>query len=154
MSKILEESKQILLFILEQKLLVFLENAVFPNSFVFGSEKYSALFTEYDDWTGHYDWLRSSDGIIAGVRYWPFSDVFEKIKDSLISKPFYVRVNQASIDIYLLSTDMQSTEEQGEQAFGYNRIFISDVGTVAITFGINWLTDMEFKFILPYISKR
>lgn len=97
----------------------------------------------YGDWTGFYDWLRSSPDTVIGVRYWPFDNT--RFLADLVSSLPYVKIPQDSscLEIYFSNGRIEASASD-DQSFGSNRIFYSEEGGCwAISFDTAGLSASE-----------
>lgn len=98
------------------------------------------MFRELDngDVTGFYDWLRSGSGNgIVGVRYWPFPpEEIGKLLISLSGLDYVTILGNGSGVIVRFGNGRPIDEEQSvDQAFGSNRVYLSEANELAISFG-------------------
>lgn len=102
-----------------------------PSSDVrLGGISYRAL--ELGDWTGFYDWLRRRDGVVIGVRYWPFEDGRELLA-SVPKSPVVVVEPGKSVSVRFGTGEVEESLSDDQQ-FGGNQILASDEGDWAVTF--------------------
>src|SRR5258708_4999917 len=94
------------------------------------------------DWTGFYDFLRTRDGRIIGIRYAPLLDD-ASLLSHLRGKPYASVLPNATVELFF-STDRSFVPEfSSHQDFVDNMIFRSDSGAYALTFGPDALNPSQ-----------
>ena len=95
----------------------------------------------YGDWSGFYDWLRSSEGSVLGVRYWP--DIWNLV--NTLSRFQYVERSRTGsyCEIFFSSRRDFDRKRSADQAFIYDKLFRSDSGVYAIAFELSELADSQ-----------
>jgi hypothetical protein len=96
------------------------------------------VYTDHNDdtWTGFYDWLRNKKTEIIGVRSFFFEHYSYML--NLIKPLQYLSINECnkSIEIYFQEEKNFDSEWSTDQHFGKNRIFSTESGDLALSFGI------------------
>ena len=84
------------------------------------------------DWLGFYDWLRTSDDRVIGVRI----TLDEEIDRLLQLKALNVEIDQTRRKILIFFSDRRDFDERtsDDQDFGDNRLFYGDDDSVLLTF--------------------
>ena len=114
-----------------------------PEELTAGGARYSDA--GQGEFTGFYDWLRTSTGVVVGVRYWPFEET-QALLGSTSSLPYVERVpGQDSLAIYFSSERDVDPRASGDQAFGGNRLLTGDDGAIALTFDTSGLDERELE---------
>lgn len=120
-----------------------------PNSF---KDRAGNLFTRYylENDNGFYDWLRSAEGDVIGVRWFPYENDALKKCASYIKDLKNITINEDFLEISIQFFEPRSINESRsrDQDFLENNIYISKLGRCAISFSINNLSDKE-RFLLP-----
>jgi hypothetical protein len=112
------------------------------SGFVVGNNRY--VDAAFGDWTGFYDWLRSADGNLLGVRYTP-SEGTEFLVEYM-SKLSYVNADPSGhIEIYFSEERVIDAKLSCDQEFLYDAVFRSDDGDYAIGFGIEELNETDLN---------
>ena len=100
----------------------------------------------FGNWTAFYDWLRSSDSALLGVRYWLREDLNflgENVKDR-----DYVEVEAGrQIEVYFSRGGQVDQRLSCDQEFLYDAVFRSLDGTYAIGFGMEALTGADIDHL-------
>jgi hypothetical protein len=108
----------------------------------------TSLFQRHGLTIPHYDWLRSADDQIIGVRYWPFED---KNDTEFISTFFsdvaavcdQVIVDDGAIEIFFSEARAYDGDRSCDQAFGVADIYYSADREYALILGTDWLHETE-----------
>lgn len=101
-----------------------------------------------DTWTGFYDWLRNKKAEIIGVRSF-FFEHYSYILN-LVKSLDYLSINEhnKSVEIYFQKETNFDPEWSTDQHFGKNRIFSTEKGDLALSFGIySTLSAFEIESI-------
>ncbi len=98
-----------------------------------------------------YDWLRTTEGDVIGVRWFPYEDT--SLRDTraryLAALPnVSIDSDKLGLTIYFSASRSVDESKSGDQEFLENNVFFSSKGTFAISFAIDYLTDQERKFLL------
>jgi len=102
----------------------------------------------YGDWTGFYDWLRTSPEKIVGVRYWPFHNTRFLVADLSVRQYVLAQQDKACLEVYFSPTDQRiDLMASDDQAFGSNRVFCSQADGWAISFDTTGLSTSELHSI-------
>jgi hypothetical protein len=99
---------------------------------------------------GFYDFLRNREAAIIGMRFSFFSKQ-RVLKDAADLDYIYVDEKRQYIEIYLQGYRGSTIQERGEQAFGDDAIWRSDLGTYALQVGTAELTDLEIDSLKQYV---
>jgi hypothetical protein len=100
----------------------------------------------FGNWTDFYDWLRSSDSTLLGVRYW-LRDDLRFLGESVESRD-YVKVEAGrQIEVYFSEERQVDETLSCDQEFLYDAVFRSSDGTYAIGFGMEGLTDADIEYL-------
>lgn len=96
----------------------------------------------FGEWTDFYDWLRAPDGSLLGVRYWLRDDL--QFLATMEYEKSYIKAQPGrQIEIYFSGRRDVNQELSCNQEFLYDAIFRSDVGTYAIGFGMEALSETD-----------
>ena len=100
----------------------------------------------YGDWTGFYDWLRTTSGEIVGVRYSPFDET-EFLIDAVASFRYVVVLeSKRCLEIYFSNVRGVDWRKSDDQEFGSNKIFFcTREGRWLISFDTKRLSEPEMK---------
>jgi hypothetical protein len=113
-----------------------IQMAAFPGMPGERIEVFGALYrdTGYGDFTGFYDWLRSPEGVVIGLRWWPFGDL-GFVLETLRGRE-YASLDPAEeyVDIWFGSERVSIPEEPKEQDFVGNKVLVSDSGDYVLSF--------------------
>lgn len=124
--------------------MAFLDNFYEKNIFVEGE-----IFSEvgFGNWTGFYDWLRTSEGFVIGVRYTPFERLLLD-SASILALP-YVAVDSTEWRLEILFSKRRDWVEEmsDDQAFIHNAVFRSAKGEFALSFDLSNRTENELAAI-------
>ena len=113
------------------------------KAFIVDGKKY--FDAGYGEWTGFYDWLRSSDGALLGVRYW--LDKSTQFLEVYARKLSYVRVDPSRcIEVYFSDQRAFESKLSADQAFMYDALFRAVDGEYAIAFGAEDLSEEDLAF--------
>lgn len=95
-----------------------------------------------DTFFGFYDWLRTTDEKIIGVRM-IFSAGEVDFLIPKLAKPQYVEwtLGSTAIEIFFTDEKTYSPSLSADQGFFGNRIYKSDDGTYAMSFGAKYVLD-------------
>jgi hypothetical protein len=103
----------------------------------------------FGDFTGFYDWLRRADGRVIGVRYLPF-EASRGVGDAVAALPYVeVSADRSSLTIFFSADRAFEPAASGDQAFGGNRVFVTDDGAYALTFDAGSLDEAERDRLAP-----
>lgn len=129
--------------------LLILENC--PKTFSIDNIEYSDPYNS--DWTGFYDWQRDKKRNVIGITHFTFEDYqyfLSDIKTSLADSPNILVREGPSLDIYFSDSPKYVEDTSGDQMFGDNRIYKSELGQYAISFNMQCLTETELKSLNNY----
>jgi len=87
------------------------------------------------DWLGFYDWLRTSDNEVIGVRQ--YVDPDPKVDQTLLELARDdVVVDKKTRSVEIFFSNRRDYQDQGshDQDFGDNRLFLADDGSILLTF--------------------
>jgi hypothetical protein len=121
------------------------------------SEKIYINSVEYQDvgqgdWTGFYDFLRTSEGAIIGIRFSPLLDEAGLLGD--LKGKSYVRVLQNGTFELFFSAERSFTPElSADQDFGDNMVLRSASGEYALTFGLDGLKASEQAQLRGFVPR-
>lgn len=93
------------------------------------------------DWTGFYDFLRTAQKTIIGIRYSPLADDGDLLT-SLTEKPYATVLSNGTFELYLSGERAFVPELSADQSFGDNVVLRSSSGEHALTFGLD---DLEMS---------
>ncbi len=100
----------------------------------------------FGNWTAFYDWLRSSDSALLGVRYWLRDDLLF-LGESLKGRD-YVEVEPGrQIEVYFSERRQVDQALSCDQEFLYDAVLRAADGTYAIGFGMEGLTDADIEHL-------
>lgn len=99
---------------------------------------------------GFYDFLRNREGAVIGLRFSFFSKQ-KVLKDAADLDYIYVDEKRQYIEIYLQGYRGSAVQEPGEQAFGDDAIWRSNLGTYALQVGTCELTEVELETLKEYV---
>jgi hypothetical protein len=85
------------------------------------------------EFTGFYDWLRSSDGRLLGVRYWPQEDNVA-LFEAMAQKSFAKVSEAGALDIRFVEQGVVDDASSCDQEFQYDAVFHAPDGGWAIVF--------------------
>jgi hypothetical protein len=89
------------------------------------------------DFVGFYDWLRDTSGRVIGVRE-TFSDGLEWILDAMPHLAYVEKLSRpAAVEIFFGIDRAYDPTESTDQDFLMNRVYVSESGGVAMTFGMD-----------------
>jgi hypothetical protein len=100
----------------------------------------------FGNWTAFYDWLRSSDSSLLGVRYW-LRDDLHFLGDSVKNKDYAEVEAGRQIEIYFSGRREVDQNLSCDQEFLYDAVFCSSDGTYAIGFGMEGLTEADIDHL-------
>ena len=87
------------------------------------------------EWLGFYDWLRTSDNEVIGVRQYVNPDPkVDQILLELARDDVLVDKKKRSVEIFFSNRRDYHELESSDQDFGDNRLFIGDDGSILLTF--------------------
>jgi hypothetical protein len=101
---------------------------------------------EGGDWTGFYDFLRTNENMVIGIRYAPLVDDSTFLK-TLVQKAYVKLLPNSSVELYFSNDHSFVPELSDDQRFGENMLLRSKEGAYAITFGIEQLNPLELAQI-------
>jgi len=109
-------------------------------------------FREVDalDFTGFYDWLRTSEGEILGVRYSPFEGCADELLETGRRLEYTQVEDQRSLLIFFSERRTVDTQRSVNQDFGGNRVFVSVEHLYALTFNADRLSDRDVSTLRTY----
>lgn len=87
--------------------------------------------TELGDWTGFYDWLRDTHGVLIGLRYWPF-DTTAFLQSEVGHLPFIRTTPNGAIELFFSDSRDTDSAQSKDQGFQYDALFRSAEGTYAL----------------------
>ena len=96
------------------------ENEVFSRSSHFG------------DWLGFYDWLRTAQGVVVGVRIRPDAHELMQLFDSYTCPA--VTIEDGAVTIRTSAEGRISETLSNDADFGGNAVFLGNAGSLAIAF--------------------
>lgn len=100
----------------------------------------------FGNWTAFYDWLRSSDSTLLGVRYWLRDDLV--FLEGTTKELGYVKSDPGRyLEIYFFDRRDVDPQRSADQEFLYDAVFRSSDGTYAIGFGMEGLTDADIEHL-------
>lgn len=103
------------------------------NTFAFENKRF--VDTGIDTFVGFYDWLRTEQKNVIGVRIDFFSDEFESLKSELLKLSYVSHSDESeAIDIFFLRNNKIDLDKSDDQDFLDNKIYKSYDGTYAISF--------------------
>jgi hypothetical protein len=100
----------------------------------------------FGNWTAFYDWLRSSDSTLLGVRYWLRDDLLF-LGESVKSRDYAAVEPGRQIEIYFSGGRQVDQQLSCDQEFLYDAVFRSSDGTYAIGFGMEGLTEADIEHL-------
>ncbi len=100
----------------------------------------------FGNWTAFYDWLRSSDSTLLGVRYW-LRDDLSFLGESVQSRDYAEVEPGRQIEVYFSEGRQVDQKLSCDQEFLYDAVFRSSDGTYAIGFGMEGLTDADIEHL-------
>ncbi|MGJ4951383.1 hypothetical protein ACQR07_23560 [Bradyrhizobium sp. HKCCYLS20291] len=88
------------------------------------------------DWLGFYDWLLTKDDTVIGVRQYvdPDDPRVDRILLELARDDVIVSKEARSVKIFFSDRRDYDVRKSSTQGFGDNRLFLSDDGSVLLTF--------------------
>jgi hypothetical protein len=99
---------------------------------------------------GFFDWLRSDDRNIVGIRICYFE---HQNYNSILSKFSYVRPIFENMCMEIMFCENKyNSEISGDQDFGNNYVYLSEEGNYLLTFATDHLTESEFNSLMRYVS--
>jgi hypothetical protein len=99
---------------------------------------------------GFYDFLRNRERAIIGLRFSFFSK--QRLFKSVETLDYvYVDEKRQYIEIYLQGYRGSAVQEPGEQAFGDDALWRSDLGIYALQVGTDELIDVELQALREYV---
>lgn len=110
------------------------------KAFEVGETKYTDV--GLGDWTGFYDWLRSSEGVLLGVRYWP-ADANDALFENAGSVAYASIGTAGYLEIYFSQEGPSDPRRSNDQEFQYDAVFRSAEGEWAIVFDTAALTPSD-----------
>ncbi len=141
--------QEFLLIILGETLTLRRQSAGLSNSISLLGRNFAEA-TKRGGSTGHYDWLRSPDLQLQGLRYWPFSDddddrmITEKLFIACRLLPYSV-VEPAGkfLTIHFVSEPLINESASNDQDLSDNGIYASSDGALLLYFDISGLQPEE-----------
>ena len=132
-----------LITIIGKDLRCFLTEEVESGGFVIGDVRYT---NTGGDWTGFYDFLRTKEGTLVGIRYCPLVDDPLFLK-AVSGKPYAKLLPNKTVELYFSNDRVFVPELSGDQEFGENMLLLAPADEYAITFGIDRLSQSEIEQI-------
>jgi len=87
------------------------------------------------DWLGFYDWLRTSDNEVIGVRQYVDPDPkVDQILLELARHDVVVDKRMRTVEIFFSNRRDYHELKSSDQDFGDNRMFLADDGSILLTF--------------------
>jgi len=103
------------------------------------SQRYSQAF---DSFVAFYDWLRTINKQIVGIRFWLEDDTQVVAKD-LSQFPYVLAVNEGkALEVYFSPDHQIDVENSGDQDFIPNKVFLNDKGEWAIALYITGVINV------------
>lgn len=103
---------------------------------------------ESEGFLGFFDWLRTTESEIVGIRICYFDDLpYNKILQHF---PFTVSSFDNKCFEFFFKGDSYNPEISGEQDFTNNFVYQSKENSYLFTFGLDHLTKQEFDTLLKY----
>lgn len=90
-----------------------------------------------------YDWLRTANGRIIGVRYSPSSEDAERAVKDIPSRPYVKVLANGTLEIYFTTENEFAANKSGDQAFGGSDVYATKKGERVISFDLYSLTSDE-----------
>jgi len=110
------------------------------------------IFREIDHYPGYgfYDWLRTTNGKVIGVRWIFWSS--EQQYNALLPKHDYIESEDMGDSLLFYFLDQRDFDpmRSADQDFDENKIFCAEDGTYAITFGVDWLEADNIERLQKY----
>jgi hypothetical protein len=96
-------------------------------------------------WVGFYDWLRTSEGEVVGVRTWLHDDgdTAMQLSEVLAQNDSVDRGGHGELLIWPSGRCAFDEWMSGDQSLGTHRLLQNESGELALTFEIDALTDKE-----------
>lgn len=113
-------------------------------------ELYGRPYALLEKEVGFYDFLRNREAAVIGLRFSFFSKQ-KVLKDAAHLDYIYVDEKRRYIEIYLQGYRGSAVQEPGEQAFGDDAIWRSNLGTYALQVGTCELTGVELEALKEYV---
>jgi hypothetical protein len=106
--------------------------------------------TKFGRSTGHYDWLRSMEGRVQGVRHWPFDDtelapIIQQLLNSCRALSYAKIEDGKYFEITFTSPVNINHDTSQDQDLSYNGIYRSDAGEFLLYFDTSALTPDEWN---------
>jgi len=136
----------VLLVVLGPRLILSLLEDPPSREFGVSGERYRILpGSESNDLPGFYDWLRTPEGKVIGVRFSPTGDAADVVGAAPSTDYLRKEPSEASLEVYFGAERTFDPDLSGDQSFGSNRIYRSADGQWAITFGLHDLENSEHR---------
>jgi hypothetical protein len=103
------------------------------------------------DWIGFYDWLRTSQGELLGVRTWLTDPQVQGIRGEL-SNNSAVELGDADVRVWFSEERSFDEAASGDQDLGTHRIMKFGEGEFALTFNIERLSESELQTLIERVS--
>jgi len=103
-----------------------------PDSFERDGEAFHRSSDELGYWLGFYDWLRTSDGLIVGVKLRPDSSGILNLFEPFASPS--VVIKEGAVTIRTSSQGEVIEVLSDDQDFGGNAVYVGSGGSLAIAF--------------------
>ncbi len=84
------------------------------------------------DWFGFYDWLRTSDDLVIGVRIALFESIDQLLR--LTASNMEIDAGRKILSIFFSNRRDYDEKKSDDQDFGDNWVFYGDDGSVLLTF--------------------
>jgi hypothetical protein len=88
--------------------------------------------SDFGDWLGFYDWLRTQRGLLVGVRLRPDSPEILRLVEPFMG-PFVV-IGDDGVTIRTSVDDVIAEAKSDDADFGGNSVFLGNEGSLAIKF--------------------
>jgi hypothetical protein len=98
------------------------------------------------EWIGFYDWLRTADDELIGVRQW-IDEEFSQVCEGLVRFDSVYMPTSNYAEIYFDSRRAFDAENSDSQSFGGNRIYVSQRSNYMLTFALHWLEDRDRAYL-------
>ena len=141
----------LLILFIENAFKLFLCKSIYINDFIIlknKSYKIDSTSKSNEGFIGFFDWLRTNEETIVGIRLNFFDDL--NYCNVLINKSFVKSVfENRSIEL-MFKGEYFNYDLSGDQDFTNNYVYESEDGDYIFTFGLDHLTEDEFISLQEY----
>ncbi len=104
------------------------------------------------DITGFYDWLRSRDGELLGIRCTSVKEEPDVLRGARGRSYARIASDESTLELFFSSARNFEPSLSADQAFGGNIIYASSAGEIALSFETYALNEAELHMLRVYCS--